>query len=250
MIENTEIPPETQPKLAKKWLLLGVGFAVTLLLGIVIGVAFTSKPSVVQVMVTPTAAANPTASTSESDYPSANLMTLLLADARHFQGQSDAPITFIEFSDFKWPYCGRFAVDSLSQLRKEFVSTGKVRFVYKHFAVLGEESTRAAAASECATEQNKFWDFHDAVYADQTTTASVLNDSHLTELAVSVGMDEQLFAECVASNRYISQIRQESLSVQSLGVRGTPGFVINGVYVAGAQPYSVFQQLVNEQLKN
>lgn len=138
----------------------------------------------------------------------------------------------------------------MSQLREEFVSTGKVRFVYKHFAVLGEESTRAAAASECATEQDKFWEFHDAVYADQTTTASTLSDAHLTEIAVSLGLDEKPFAECLASNRYISQIQQESLSVQSLGVRGTPGFVINGVYVAGAQPYDVFQKLVNEQLKN
>lgn len=122
--------------------------------------------------------------------------------------------------------------------------------MYKHFAILGEESTRAAAASECAAEQDKFWEFHDIVFADQTTTASTLDNTRLTELAVSVGIDEKPFFECLASNRYITQVQQESLSVQSLGIRGTPGFVVNGVYIAGAQPYEVFQKLINDQLQN
>lgn len=109
---------------------------------------------------------------------------------------------------------------------------------------------RAAAASECAAEQDKFWEFHDGVFADQVANRSVLTNNRLTAMAVSLGMDEQSFAECVGSNRYTTQIQQESYSVQSLGVRGTPGFVINGVYVAGAQPFDVFRQLINEQLVN
>ena len=97
MTENTE----TQSNSMKKWVLMGAGFAMVLLLGIAIGRAFAPKPAVVQVVVTPTADSNQATPTTEPESPSANLMTLLLADARHFQGQSDAPITFIEFSDFK-----------------------------------------------------------------------------------------------------------------------------------------------------
>jgi len=138
----------------------------------------------------------------------------------------------------------------LSRLREEFIKTGQVRFVYKHFAVLGPESVRAAVASECAAEQDRFWDFHDYVYADQVANRTVLTNDQLTAMAVDLSMDEQTFAECLASDRYTTQIQQESFSVQSLGVRGTPGFVINGVYVAGAQPYDIFRQLVNEQLVN
>ncbi len=125
-----------------------------------------------------------------------------------------------------------------------------MRFVYKHFAVLGPESVRAAAASECAAEQDKFWEFHDFVFADQLANRTVLTNDQLTAMAVTLGMDGQSFAECAGSNRYTAQIRQESFSVQSLGVRGTPGFAINGVYVAGAQPYNVFRRLINEQLVN
>jgi len=120
--------------------------------------------------------------------------------------------------------------------------------VYKHFAILGAESIRTAAASECAAEQEKFWEFHDLIFTDQRSNRSTLNDDKLIALATNLGMDPAAFTECLTSNRYDNQIKQESLSVQSLGVRGTPGFFINGVYVAGAQPYDVFRQIINEQL--
>ncbi len=93
-----------------------------------------------------------------------------------------------------------------------------------------------------------FWEYHDLIFADQTSTRSTLDDARLTAMAVNLGMDEAAFTECLSSDKYTTQIQQESLTVQSLGVRGTPAFFINGVYVAGAQPYEVFRQIVNEQL--
>lgn len=138
----------------------------------------------------------------------------------------------------------------MSRIREQYIDTGKVRFSYKHFAILGPESNRAAEASECAAEQDKFWEYHDRLFADQTTTRSTLNDERLIELAVEVGLEPDALGECLNSGRYTGKVRQESLSIQSMGVRGTPAFLINGTFLSGAQPFEVFQQVIEEQLGN
>lgn len=99
-----------------------------------------------------------------------------------------------------------------------------MRFVYKHFAILGPESNRSAEASECAAEQGQFWAYHDGIFVDQVTNRSSLNADRLTELAGEIGLDTAAFRSCLESGKYTSQITQESLSVQSLGVRGTRHF--------------------------
>ncbi len=136
----------------------------------------------------------------------------------------------------------------MGRIRAEYVSTGKVRFVYKHFAILGTESNRAAEASECAAEQGQFWPFHDLVFTDQVANRTSLNQESLVNFAGQVGLDTAAFGECLSSNRYSLQISRETQTVQSLGVRGTPGFLVNGLFISGAQPFEVFEQVVEEQL--
>lgn len=255
----------------------GLALVAVLIVGVTIGYLFsqaqTSQNTPIQVVVTaspnpnsqPTAPANesltqapaqanvpqPTPTTSNSNTPpTPTIMELVLSDARHFEGSPDAPVTMVEFSDFKCPYCGRFAAETLGRLRAEYIKTGKVRFVYKHYAILGQESNRAAEASECAAEQGLFWAYHDAIFADQTSTRSTLDDNRLTELAGQVGADTTAFKECLNSGRYTAPVTQQSLSVQALGFRGTPSFLINGVAMTGAQPYEIFQQTIEGQLGN
>lgn len=128
------------------------------------------------------------------------------------------------------------------------MDTGKVRFVYKHFAILGAESSRAAEASECAADQDQFWPFHDLVFQDQVATRSSLDHDKLVELAGQIGLDTTIFSECLSSGNHSLRISRESQAVQALGVRGTPGFLVNGLFVSGAQPFEVFQQIIEEQL--
>ena len=128
------------------------------------------------------------------------------------------------------------------------MDTGKVQFVYKHFSILGAESTRSAEASECAAEQDAFWPFHNLVFADQQENHSSLTDEKLVSVAAELGLDTDAFGECLSSNQYQALIQQDTQIVQSLGVRGTPGFLVNGVFISGAQPFEVFQQLIDEQL--
>jgi len=130
------------------------------------------------------------------------------------------------------------------------VNTGKVRFVYKNFAILGVESMTAAEAGECAEDQGKFWELHDAIYADQVQDRTILNADVLTAMAVEAGVDEASFRECLSSGKYRDALTEEALSTQRMGVRGTPAFLINGVFVSGAQPFEVFQQIIEDQLQN
>ena len=129
------------------------------------------------------------------------------------------------------------------------MESGQVRFVYKNFAILGEESVLAAQASECAADEEKFWEFHDYVFNDQATTASALSHSNLIAMAQEVGLDVDTFTECLDSDKYAARVYQDAQSIQSLGVRGTPGFVVNGRYISGAQPFEVFQQVIEEALQ-
>ena len=100
----------------------------------------------------------------------------------------------------------------------------------------------------CAAEQDKFWDYHDLVFTDQATNRTPLTEDNLVKLAGQVELDAAAFSDCLTSGRYNNQVMLESQTVQSLGVQGTPGFVVNGVYIPGAQPFDVFQQVIEEQL--
>ncbi len=119
-----------------------------------------------------------------------------------------------------------------------------MRFVYKQFPILGPESTRASEASECAAEQDQFWAYHDLLFANP----GGLTDAKLISLAGDIGLDTAAFEVCLSSGRYTSLIANDAAVVQSLGVRGTPGFVINGKYLAGAQSYEAFRQIIEQEL--
>ena len=217
---------------------------------VVVTIEVTREAVVVQAAATPqptTAPAETEAETNEAG-PTPAIMDFILSDTHHFQGDPNAPVTMIEFSDFRCGYCGLFAAETLPQLRQEYIDTGKVLFAYKHLAVLGPDSVRAAEASECAAEQNKFWDFHNLVFTDQAANHTPLTEDNLAELAGQVDLDAAAFSDCLTSGRYNDRVVLESQTVQSLGVRGTPGFVVNGVYIPGAQPFEVFQQVIEEQL--
>jgi protein-disulfide isomerase len=88
------------------------------------------------------------------------------------KGNSDAPVTIVEFSDFQCSFCKKFWRETLPQIEEKNVRTGKVRFVYRHLAILGPSSVQAAIASECAHEQGKFWPYHDRLFASSGPSPS------------------------------------------------------------------------------
>jgi len=131
-----------------------------------------------------------------------------------------------------------------------YVQTGVVRFGYLHFAFLGPESQWAAEASECAAEQDAFWEYHDQLFDSQSgENQGAFSKDNLKQFAADLGLDTQDFDACLDSGKYASTVEDETQTTQSLGVRSTPTFLINGRPVVGAQPFEVFQQYIEEESK-
>jgi len=172
--------------------------------------------------------------------------TLPGADDDPSIGSPDAPVTIIEFSDFQCPFCARFSLDTLPQLKENYISKGKVRMVFRDFPLgFHAQALPAAEAAECADEQGKFWEMHDKIFQNQGS----LGTSSYKQWAKDLGLDSAKFDACLDSGKYANEVNKDLQDGQSAGVSGTPTFFINGKEVVGAQPFSVFQQVIDAELK-
>ncbi|MCI0549935.1 MAG: DsbA family protein [Anaerolineae bacterium] len=189
-------------------------------------------------------------STTDNSAAQQDLMKTVVAQTRHFRGDPNAPVTIIEFGDFQCPFCGRHAATVGPQIDEQYIQSGKVRFGYFNFAFLGQESNWAAEAAECASDQNKFWEYHDMIYSSQTgENQGAFNKDNLKKFAEALGLDTSAFNECLDSGKYTQLIQEESSTASSMGVRSTPTFLINGQAIVGAQPFEIFQQTIDSFLK-
>lgn len=129
------------------------------------------------------------------------------------------------------------------------MNSGKVRIGFIHFAFLGEESQWAAEASECAADQDKFWEYHDLLFEKQSgENGGAFNKKNLTGFAGEIGLNQQQFAECLDSGKYTSLVSGQTSFAQQLGVQSTPSFIINNQPLVGAQPFEAFQKLIEANL--
>ena len=166
-------------------------------------------------------------------------------------GDPNAPIRIEEFSDFQCPYCARFHAQTESQLINTYVTDGTVYFVYRSFGnFIGAESQAAAEAAYCAGDQNKFWEYHDILFANQTgENVGAFSTRRLQAFAETLSLDMGAFNSCFNSGKYTDRVQQDKADGTAAGVTGTPAFVIsytvNGEQkqrlIAGALPFSEFQ---------
>jgi protein-disulfide isomerase len=166
-------------------------------------------------------------------------------------GDPNAPVKIIEYSDFQCPYCARFTLDTEQQLIDAYIATGKVYFEYHSFgSFIGQESVRAAEAAYCAGDQNKFWEMHDIIFANQSAENSgAFTDQRLTAFANKLGVDMAKFNDCFTSGKYASKVSQDGVDAQAAGVTATPSFLVNGTLMEGAKPFSDFQTQIEALLK-
>ncbi len=143
-------------------------------------------------------------------------------------GSEKAKVTLIMYEDFQCPWCGKFENESEQTIRSKYVSSGEVLLVYRDFAFLGPESSRAAEAGMCASEQGKFWDYHDYLFTHQNgENQGAFADPNLKNFAKIVGLDTTLFNGCLDSGRNIQAVKDSKIEGTSIGVRGTPkGFIL------------------------
>jgi protein-disulfide isomerase len=160
-------------------------------------------------------------------------------------GQKNAPITIVSFEDYQCPFCKRAFDQTFPQLKKEYIDTGKVKFVFRDFPLSFHPQAKSAAeASECADEQGKFWEYHDELFNNQ---ASLGKDLYI-KLAGDLGLNVEQFTQCVDSGKYSEEVDKDFSYGQQVGVSGTPTFFVNGVKLVGAQPYAAFKQIIDAEL--
>src|SRR3989344_1300197 len=170
-----------------------------------------------------------------------------LANEDKIEGDPNAPVTIVEFSDFQCPFCGNFYTNTLLQLRTDYIDTGKVKLIYRDFPLsFHPEAQPAAEAAECAAEQGKFQEFHDKIFTNQ----AIMSSASYKQWAQEFGLNTQQFDDCVSSGKYRAEVQADFSEGQAAGVSGTPTFFINGQKVVGAQPYSVFKQIIDAELAN
>jgi protein-disulfide isomerase len=227
---------------------------VTLLIiaAFLIGVLFTKVQYLEKNQTNPQAAA-PSAQANPQQAATAPVAGAKVnVDPGHFpiRGNKDAKVTIIEFADFRCPFCEQYFTNTESQIIKDYVDTGKVKLTFRNFAFLGPASVTAADASECANDQGKFWNYYEYLYKNQPSESdtSMYNTDTLTQAAVSLGMNGDTFKTCLDSKADEAKANKDLADGQKAGVSGTPSFFINGTPLVGAQPYSAFKTIIDQEL--
>jgi len=161
-------------------------------------------------------------------------------------GNPDAPLTIVEYSDFLCPYCKRAALETMPQIEEEYIATGKVKLVFKHLVVHGEEAEIAAGAAECASEQNAFWQYHDALFLNNERVT--FNSENLKRFAQELGLDTESFGTCLDSERYVDKLAADADEARRRGVSSTPTFFVGQTKIEGAKSYAEFQKAIEDEL--
>jgi protein-disulfide isomerase len=169
----------------------------------------------------------------------------LIGPNDHVKGDANAPVTIVEWSDFECPFCARFYSDTLNQIEEEYIKTGKVKLVYKDFPLsFHPQAQKAAEAAECAGDQGKYWEMHDLLF-DNGVQGGVAS---FKENAKTLGLNTGEFNSCLDSGEKASGVQADMALGGQSGIQGTPGFIINGQLVSGAQPFTVFKQIIDAEL--
>ncbi|HZQ63172.1 MAG TPA: thioredoxin domain-containing protein [Casimicrobiaceae bacterium] len=168
-------------------------------------------------------------------------------------GSDKAPLVMIEYTDYQCPFCQQFHNTAWDQIKKNYIDTGKVRFINRDFPLdFHENAKRAAIAAHCGEEQGKFWELRHVMHVN----ADKLQPDKLVGYAKDIGLDVAKFSSCVLGEKYKDQVEKSYAEGLSVGVSGTPSFVlgrikdgkIEGVRIVGAQPYNAFDAKIRDML--
>ncbi|KAF0109204.1 MAG: DSBA oxidoreductase family protein [Anaerolineaceae bacterium] len=157
-------------------------------------------------------------------------------------GPEDAPVTIVEFSDYQCGYCRMWYEQVFTRLMADY--PGQIRFVYRDLPILGNNSVAAAEAAECADDQDKYWEFHNALFSGNYAFS---RDGFLS-IASTLGLNTTTFTSCIDSRKYADEVQADLLDGSNLGVQSTPTFYINGFKVEGALPYESFKSIIDQIL--
>lgn len=168
--------------------------------------------------------------------------------ASRTKGSATAPVTVYEMSDFQCPFCRRHALETWPAIEKEYIATGKVKWVFINFP-LTSIHPNAVAASElamCAARQGKFWEAHDLLFLHQETWAPLRNPGpFLLSLGDSLRVTKSRLATCLEKGETRDLVRDDAQGASRAGASSTPAFWIEGGMMTGAHPIGIFRQVLD-----
>lgn len=183
----------------------------------------------------------------EADQAPTSLPIAEFIDDDAVLGDPDAPITIVEFSDYECPFCERFYSETMPTLKTEYIDTGLVKLVFRDNPLsFHPNAYPAALAAECVRDQlgdEGYFVMHDAIFE-----GSGLELSTLEGYARDAGADLAEYNTCIVEEKFRDEIYADQAQAQSVNLTGTPSFIINGTVIEGAQPLSVFQQVIDAEL--
>ena len=175
----------------------------------------------------------------------------LIENGSPILGDTNAPITILEWGDYQCTYCYKFHQNTLGIINEDFVKDGKVRIVFKDFPLNGPDSLLAAQASYCAEDQGKYWEYHDELYKNWggERTGWITRDS-LEIFANTIHLDITKFNECLDSEKYHQRVTDIHEFGKEIGIDATPSFLIFNdekvIKIRGNQPLEVFLKTFDE----
>lgn len=247
----------TEPKKAKNWLQLAL-VGVLILASFAIGSMWTELKFLRsnQKPVVPTAQqavqqAQP--QPEEVKEVTQDVWQEILQNPAATRGNQEAKVTLVEFTDYQCPFCERHFTQTEGLLDKEYIETGKVRYIIHDLALsFHPNAHQAAEAARCAGVQEKYFEFHDKLFGNQAEWSSLepaAAASKFGSYAESLGLDTTKFNSCLTNGEQKAAVDADIALAGKAGLNGTPSFVINGKVLIGAQPFSVFKTMLDEALK-
>lgn len=173
--------------------------------------------------------------------PNQRVISLVEDTNSPMSGNSEAKLTVVEFADYQCGYC-RQLHPIIRRLSAEYQD--RVRFIYRDYPVLGDDSYVFALAARCAHDQNKFFAFHDKIYMNQVSREEIL------AMSETIGLNTQQMEQCINSKKYDAQIQKDLNDGIAAGASGTPTLYINGYIIPGAPTYDIFKRILDTTLKN
>ena len=227
---------------------LAIGAAIASIVIIVVFLGFDGISNESELVIEPVP-------TIQESGPPKITMNTFLANGSPILGDSDAPVTLVEFGDYQCHFCNIFFHSTEDNILKNYVETGKVRMIFKDYNIIGPDSVNASNGAHCANDQGLFWEYHDILYSNWTgENNGWASSKNLEKFAQEIGLDMETWSDCMTNGIHSKTILASNDDAKDLGITGTPAFFVIGpdgktTRIAGAQPFEVFENIFEAEIK-
>lgn len=173
----------------------------------------------------------------------------LLNSPAAVKGEEGAKVIMAELTDYQCPFCKRYVDETLVQIDRDYIQTGKVKYLFLDLPLGFHQSAQLTAeAARCAGDQEKYWEMHDLLFDKQAEWSAGEAEGLIKKYAISLGLNSDDFNSCLETGKYTQAVKDNLSLAEEVKANGTPSFFINGQKIVGAQPYATFKAMIDQAL--